>query len=88
MNIKDYFGDWIKVIDKQELLKVINNITNISKSTVICPNMSDIFKAFNLCPYNNLKVVIIGQDPYPQKDVATGVLFGNKEGTSCLPLLK
>lgn len=81
MNIKDYFGDWIKVIDKQELLKVINNITNISKSTVICPNMSDIFKAFNICDYNNLKVVMIGQDPYPQYGVATGILFGNKSST-------
>lgn len=64
MNIKDYFGDWIKVIDKQELLKVINSINSISKNTVICPNMSDIFKAFNICDYNNLKVVMLGQDFY------------------------
>lgn len=28
---------------------------------------------------------MIGQDPYPQKDVATGVLFGNKEGTKLSP---
>ena len=35
--------------------------------------------AFTLCSYNNLKVVMIGQDPYPQKDVATGILFGNRK---------
>ena len=31
---------------------------------------------------------MIGQDPYPQKDVATGVLFGNKEGTKLSPSLE
>ena len=29
----------------------------------------------------DLKVVFLGQDPYPQKNVGTGILFGNKEGT-------
>ena len=39
------------------------------------------FKAFEVCPYDKLKVVMLSQDPYPQKGVATGILFGNKEGT-------
>ena len=39
------------------------------------------FKAFEVCPYDKLKVVMLGQNPYPLKGVATGILFGNKEGT-------
>ena len=31
---------------------------------------------------HDVKIVFLGQDPYPQKGVATGVLFGNKEGTT------
>lgn len=76
----EYFGDWIRVIDVNELDKVTKTIGNIRKP--ICPNIPDVFKAFTLCSYNNLKVVMIGQDPYPQKDVATGVLFGNRKEVS------
>lgn len=76
MTLGEYFGNWIRVIDVNELDKVTKIIGNIRKP--ICPSISDVFKAFNLCHYKDLKVVMIGQDPYPQKNVATGILFGNK----------
>ena len=87
MTFEEYFGGWVRVIDTKELNKVVGQVSLI-KRDLLCPVYSDIFKAFNLCPYNNLKVVIIGQDPYPQKDVATGVLFGNKEVTKLSPSLE
>lgn len=34
-----------------------------------------------MCPYDECRVVLLGQDPYPQKGVATGLAFGNKIGT-------
>ncbi len=78
ITIEEYFGDWIKVIDKQELCKVINTLDIFYNKIPICPDKKDVFKAFDLCSLNNLKVVFLGQDPYPQKGVATGILFGNK----------
>jgi uracil-DNA glycosylase len=39
------------------------------------PKMADLFTAFKSCHFNNTRVVIIGQDPYPQIDVANGVAF-------------
>lgn len=39
------------------------------------PPLKTVFKAFEACPYNDLKVVIIGQDPYPQLGVADGIAF-------------
>lgn len=76
MTIAEYFKDWMKVIDKYELQKALNNIKGD-----ICPNMKDIFRAFELCSYNDLKIIFLGQDPFSQKGVATGILFGNHKET-------
>lgn len=50
----------------------------LSKLSIL-PNKSLVFKAFQLCNYEDLKVIIIGQDPYPQKGYATGIAFGNNK---------
>ena len=39
------------------------------------PTLANIFRAFEECPYDKLKVVVVGQDPYPQKGVADGIAF-------------
>lgn len=80
MTIKEYFGDWMKVIDKAELMKIMRWIQTLDNSS-ICPSKSNIFKAFKLCPYNKLRVCCIGMDPYPQPGVAQGILFGNSKDT-------
>jgi uracil-DNA glycosylase len=77
MTIEEYFGDWMKVIDKQEAIKIMKWLKTVNPSS-ICPSIREVFKAFELCPYTNCKAVFIGQDPYPQKCVATGILFGNR----------
>ena len=88
MTLEEYFGDWMKVIDRNELLRVMNVLDKLYATKLICPNKCDVFKAFSLCSLYDLKVIMLGQDPYPQKDVATGVLFGNKERTEISPSLK
>ena len=81
MTLEEYFGRWMGVIDKGELESVLSKLEPEYKRRPICPTQSNVFKAFEVCPYDNLKVVMLGQDPFPQKGVATGILFGNKEGT-------
>lgn len=78
MSLEEYFLDWMKVINKEQLLDVTRKVMLISNTKPICPDIHNIFKAFRLCSLNNLKIVMLGQDPYPQKGVATGILFGNK----------
>lgn len=39
------------------------------------PNISKVFSAFEACPPDKLKVLILGQDPYPKINVANGVAF-------------
>lgn len=80
MTIDEYFGDWMKVLDRNETMKIMGWLRSINQST-LCPSIKDVFKAFKLCPYNNCRVVFIGQDPYPQRGMAQGVLFGNSSNT-------
>ena len=81
MTLEEYFGRWMGVIDKRELESVLSKLGPEYKRKPICPAQNSVFKAFEVCPYDKLKVVMLGQDPFPQKGVATGILFGNKKGT-------
>jgi len=47
----------------------------IDKKGSIFPEVTDIFRAFDLCPLDAVKVVILGQDPYPTKGHAHGLCF-------------
>lgn len=77
MTLEEYFGRWMRVIDKRSLEEVLNKLGPEYKRKSIFPAQNKVFKAFEVCPYDDLKVVMLGQDPYPQKGVATGILFGN-----------
>lgn len=79
MTSDEYFGDWMKVIDRTELNNVMVKVGQEYRRKPLCPAQPDVFKAFELCPLKDLKVVMLGQDPYPQKGVATGILFGNRK---------
>ena len=46
-----------------------------------------IFNAFNLCPFNKVKVVIIGQDPYHEQGQAHGLSFSVNDGIQFPPSL-
>lgn len=80
MTAEEYFGDWMNVIDKDELRRIMLWLKNVNPAS-ICPTIKNIFKAFRMCPYKECKVVFMSQDPYPQPGVATGILFGNSADT-------
>lgn len=81
MTLDEYFGDWMKVIDRTELNNAMSKVSMEYMRKPVCPNQPDVFRAFELCPLKDLKVVMLGCDPYPQKGVATGILFGNRSDT-------
>jgi uracil-DNA glycosylase len=54
----------------------------------IYPPPSQVMTAFNLCPISNLKVVIIGQDPYHQPKQAHGLAFSVNPGIKIPPSLR
>jgi uracil-DNA glycosylase len=80
-------------IDSEQFDNIIEGIKQAkAKGKRIAPDSKDSFNAFLLCPYNELKVVIIGQDPYHNwinnKPVAEGLAFSSGAGLYCPPSLK
>ena len=58
------------------------------KSFTIYPPAGLIFNAFNLCPIDKIKVVIIGQDPYHEPGQAHGLCFSVNDGIKYPPSLQ
>ena len=61
---------------------------NIEYKEVCYPSKDRIFNAFNLCPFDKVKVVILGQDPYYKKEQAMGLSFSVPEGIKLPPSLR
>ena len=84
--------DWEKVLSNQFKLdyykKLEKKVLDDYNSLKCYPDLNHIFKAFNLCKFNDLKVVIIGQDPYHGYNEANGLAFSVNEGINIPPSLK
>jgi uracil-DNA glycosylase len=52
------------------------------------PGLKDVFRAFEECNYKSLKVVILGQDPYPQLGISDGIAFSCSKTEKVQPSLK
>ena len=57
-------------------------------ATKIFPPAKLVFNAFELCPYDQVKVVILGQDPYHGVDQAHGLCFSVPKAVACPPSLQ
>lgn len=84
MTLEEAFGDWLKVIDKQLLYKVVKDINILYAKSNCTPEYKDIFKVFKVTPYKNLRCLMLFQDPYPQQGIATGIALGNKKDVKIL----
>ncbi len=73
---KDYFKDLVKFVKKEY------------KTYTIYPPGKLIFSAFDYCTFDNLKVVIIGQDPYHGAGQAHGLCFSVNDGIRKPPSLQ
>jgi uracil-DNA glycosylase len=71
----------------EELTKIAKYLTLSRKSCNIFPNQYEVFKALRLCPYDSVKVVILGQDPYPS-EAANGLAFALRNGSKMTPSLR
>jgi uracil-DNA glycosylase len=69
-NLKDEFAKTYFI----QLMYEINQLY-LEKKEVVFPNERQIFRAFDLSPFNEVNVVILGQDPYPTRGHAHGLCF-------------
>nr|WP_317125062.1 uracil-DNA glycosylase [Kaistella daneshvariae] len=65
-----------------------NKVKSEYSSATVFPPKSQIFRALELTPFDEVKVVIIGQDPYHNDNQANGLSFSVSEDVSAPPSLK
>ena len=71
--------------NKTYFQRLMNFLAEENKHYNILPKEHLIFKAFELCPFDKVKVVILGQDPYPTKGHANGLSFSVNDDVNPLP---
>ena len=73
--------------DKEYFVKLTEFVRNEYKTRLTFPPASLIFNAFDQCPFDQVKVVIIGQDPYHGDGQAHGLCFSVNDGVAFPPSL-
>lgn len=84
-------NDWDQILDgefqKEYYIRLRNFIAHEYRTQVVYPNMYDIFNALKYTAYQDVKVVILGQDPYHGANQAHGLCFSVKKGVTPPPSL-
>lgn len=83
---------WTEILEEEfrsDYLKQLEiTLENLYQTEQIYPPPEQIFNAFNLCPFSEVRVVILGQDPYHGKNQAHGLAFSVPDGVPIPPSLK
>lgn len=74
--------------DKPYFEELVRFVKSEYAATTIFPAAKNIFRAFDRCPWDKLKVVIIGQDPYHGEGQAHGLCFSVEDGVAFPPSLQ
>ena len=86
-----FSNSWDRVLGeeftKEYYLKLREFLKEEYSNHTIYPNMYDIFNAFTYTPYDEVKAVIVGQDPYHGEGQAHGLCFSVKDGVTPPPSL-
>lgn len=93
MNAIKLTDSWLKHLkpefSKHHMVSLKNFLkTEYAADKIIYPKKSEYFKALDLVPLENVKVVILGQDPYHGAGQAHGLCFSVNEGVPLPPSLK
>ena len=73
---------------KPYFAQLTESVRNEYRNNLCFPPAKLVFNAFNLCPFDKVKVVILGQDPYHEQGQAMGLSFSVPEGIMLPPSLQ
>ena len=73
---------------KPYFAQLTESVRNEYRNSLCFPPGKLVFNAFNLCPFDKVKVVILGQDPYHEQGQAMGLSFSVPEGIMLPPSLQ
>lgn len=85
-------NEWLSIfkseVNKKYFKLIIEELESCSKENILCPIPKNIFRAFKKTSFSNLKVVIVGQDPYHGRGQANGLSFAVNNDQIIPPSLK
>jgi uracil-DNA glycosylase len=80
---------WESILGSAECRRVLAQVAALrKKGERVYPIQKDTFRAFKDCPFEKVRVVILGQDPYAREGQAIGRAFAVPESTDVPPSLK
>lgn len=89
MNIKSLSSEWNNLLhsefDKAYYKELQSHVNIAYKSHTIYPPANQVFQALQLCSFEDIKVVIIGQDPYHGPNQAHGLSFSVTDAAPRIP---
>lgn len=85
-------ASWKRILETEEQKLYFKNLSDFVKKEYrtksVFPQPKDIFRAFDTCPFEKVRVVILGQDPYHGDHQANGLSFAVHTGIPLPPSLK
>jgi uracil-DNA glycosylase len=85
-------GGWKEALSGEFSQEYFDGLTHFVKEeyqkATVYPHPKNIFRAFDLCPLDRVKVVILGQDPYHGEGQANGLCFAVNAGVQAPPSLQ
>ncbi|MDA1316610.1 MAG: uracil-DNA glycosylase [bacterium] len=85
-------SSWKKVLSQEFKQDYFHNLSSFIRNeyiaTPVFPPPKKVFRAFDLCPFDKVRVVIVGQDPYHGKGQANGLSFSVDENMRIPPSLQ
>jgi uracil-DNA glycosylase len=92
LNTKKLHREWAFIFEKEfsknYFQKINSEVKNCSSNKLLCPKRENIFKAFEKTNFPDLKIVILGQDPYHGKNQANGLAFAVNKNHKTPPSLR
>lgn len=83
---------WKQILQEEFKEDYFRNLSSFVReeylSNKVFPSPKNVFRAFDLCPFDNVKVVIVGQDPYHGPGQANGLSFAVDTSIALPPSLK
>src|ERR1043166_1288835 len=90
--IKSLTTEWNELLKeeftKEYFKKLSESVNDAYRNDLTFPPANLVFNAFRLCPFDKIKVVIIGQDPHHRAGQAHGLCFSVNDGVPLPPSLR
>jgi uracil-DNA glycosylase len=82
-------SEWKSILGSAECREVLDRVADLrQKREPVYPSEKDVFRAFEDCAFGDVRVVILGQDPYASEGQAIGRAFAVSKSTDMPPSLK